>query len=684
MLIHHKAIKAAIYQLFDAVDALSVQGYDEERKVIYWNSGSELLYGYTKEEALGKKLEELIFPEHMCDFAIMAHNAWIEKGIKIPAQEVTLQSKDGGDVNVFSSHVLFTNEHKKHEMYCIDINLADVKKAQAKANFKENMLEAVFKATPDLFFLVEEDGTIIDYHSGNTKNLHSAPDDCIGKTIMDLFPESTGRKFEAHNLKAINQGGSSCFEYELTTPLGISYFEARLNHLEAYKQIVIIVRDITEQHKASEIVRQHAYYDSLTSLPNRFLSLNRLSEMLAEAKKNNGNVTLFFLDLDDFKKVNDSLGHEIGDKLLIESANRLSSVLRPTDTVGRLGGDEFILLLPELGDNDEIIEIAENLLNAFRTPFHIDGKALILTLSIGIATYPDNGNSTSDLLRNADAAMYQSKVIGRNTYSLFTKEMSYKMLRRFDIEEQLINALERDEFEVFYQPKIDVKNGQVIGAEALLRWNNPKLGNVPPDEFIPIAEHTGIIIPIGKYVVKQALRLLSEWNHAHQKHYTVAVNLSPRQFRDKELISFIKEALVETQIKPSSLEFEITEGILMTGNSYIDDALNQLHKLGIKLSMDDFGTGYSSLSYLRQYPFDILKIDRSFINGITLNKADFDLTKATIAMSHSLGLLVVAEGVETLDQLNLLNELGCNLVQGYYFSKPIPAKELMMFQYSRS
>lgn len=682
MLVQKNAIKDTVYQLFDAVDVLSVQGYDEERRVIYWNLGSELLYGYTEAEALGKKLEDLIIPEHIRDCVISAHKNWLNKGIKIPAAEITLCNKRDDDVTVFSSHVLFTNEHDKHEMYCIDINLAEVRQAQAQEKFKENMLEAVFEATPDVFFLMEENGTIIDYHAGDNKEPYGSAKEYIGNSIMDLFPTNVANKFKIYNAKAINQEGVSSFEYELTMPNVTSYFEARLRHLHAYKQVVIVVRDITEQHKAAETIRQHAYFDSLTSLPNRFLSLDRLTQMLKEAKRSNEKVALLFLDLDDFKKVNDSLGHEVGDKLLIEASKRLTLALREADTVGRLGGDEFIVLLRALADGRGAIDVAENLLRIFREPFQIDGKELIQTLSIGIVTYPENGSSSSDFLRHADAAMYQSKILGRNTYSFFTKEMNDIMLRRFQIEGQLNNALERDEFEVYYQPKFDIKNGGVIGAEALLRWRNPILGNVTPDEFIPIAEHTGLIVPIGKYVIKQALRFLNEWNSVHQQNYTVAVNLSPRQFRDKELISFIQQSLSDECIKPDSLEFEITEGILMIGNSYIDDVLDEIHKLGIKLSMDDFGTGYSSLSYLRQYSFDILKIDRSFISGITSNKEDFDLVKATIAMAHSLDLLVVAEGVETLEQLRLLEDIGCDLVQGYYFSKPLQANKLIDFQYT--
>jgi len=682
MLLHQAATRDAIHQLFDAAKAISVQGYDENRRVVYWNVGSELIYGYTREEALGRKLEELIIPEHMRDLVVAAHENWVGRGIEIPASEITLCNKNGEDVSVFSSHVLFADEYNKKEMYCIDIDLAEVRQAHAQVILKEDILQAVFKATPDLFFLMKEDGTIIDYHAGDENNLYASPETIIGKSVFGLVPDKVASKFKSHVVEVVEQGGVSSFEYELDMPHGPTYFEARISHLQEDKKIVIIARDITEKHKSAEVIRQHAYFDSLTLLPNRFLSLDRLSQTLKEAKRNAEKVAVLFLDLDDFKRVNDSLGHEVGDKLLVEAANRLKMAVRKADTVGRLGGDEFIILLRPLTDVRNVIDIVENLLGIFREPFLIDGRELILTLSIGIAIYPKNGDFASDLLRNADTAMYQAKASGRNAYSFFTKEMNDVILRRFEIEEQLNSALERGEFEVYYQPKMDIKNENVVGAEALIRWKNPVLGKVTPDEFIPVAEHTGLIVPIGKYVIEQALGFLSEWQNAHQRDYTMAVNLSPRQFRDKGLMGFIKKCLGDENIKPDNLEFEITEGVLMIGKSYIDPALHELHKLGVKLSMDDFGTGYSSLSYLRKYSFDVLKIDRSFISGITLKKSDCDLVKATIAMAHSLGLLVVAEGVETREQLTLLEELDCDLAQGYYFSKPIPAKELIDFQYT--
>jgi len=666
-----------LHHLFDVVDSIAVQGYDENRRVIYWNKGSELLYGYTTEEALGQQLEDLIIPQPMKAPVIEGIKDWLENGDEIPASELTLLHKNGSDVCVFSSHVLFTNQFNDKQLYCIDVDLADVKNAQAQVLFKEHMLEAAFEAIPDLFFLMKEDGTIIDYHASNKKNLYVSPDEFLGKPMSDILPPEVAEKFKKNIATVISKQGVVNFEYVLEMPHGLIYFEARISYLPEQNNVVTIIRDITEQHKTSEVIRHHAYYDTLTLLPNRFLSLDRLSQLVNEAQRDNEKTAILFLDLDDFKKVNDTLGHEIGDKLLVEAANRLNQVVRKEDTVGRLGGDEFIVLLRAINNNQNVLFITENLLKTFREPFEIDGRELILTLSIGIAIYPENGNSASELLRNADTAMYQAKALGRNTYSFFTKEMNVSMLRRLEIEEQMHGALERNEFEVYYQSQFDVINNTIIGAEALLRWHNPVLGSIGPDEFIPVAEHTGLIVPIGQFVVKQALSFLNQWQSLHQKEYRVAVNLSPRQFRDVELISFIQKSLSDANIKADSLELEITEGVLMIGQSYIDDALIKLNKLGIILSMDDFGTGYSSLSYLRQYSFDVLKIDQSFIQGIPNNKADCELCNAIIAMGQSLGLRIVAEGVETKEQAELLSTLGCDYLQGYYFSKPIPAKQLI-------
>lgn len=493
-----------------------------------------------------------------------------------------------------------------------------------------------------------------------------------GKTPAYIYKEmwqtiESGKSWQGE-LVNIRKNGEIFYEQANIAPV---YDESgTICHYLAFKE------DITLRKQQEERMLHQAHFDALTDLPNRFLALDRLTQLLNEAQRKNEKVAVLFLDLDDFKKVNDSLGHETGDKLLIEASERLRSVARSGDTVGRLGGDEFIVLLGGLADAADARPVAENLLNRFRDAFKINGRELILTISLGIAIFPEDGDNTSELLRNADSAMYHSKNLGRNTYSYFTDAMNREVSRRLALEEQIHGALDRDEFTVLYQPQIEISSGKIIGAEALLRWHNPALGDVSPNEFIPIAEQTGMIVLLGKFVLMEALGTVAKWQQEHDPKLRIAVNLSPLQFRDPELVGFIEKTIKQAGLTGKSLELEITEGVLMSGHSYIDDALAALHNLGISLAMDDFGVGYSSLSYLRNYPFDVLKIDRSFVNDISEDRADRELISAAIAMAHSLNLKVVAEGVETEEQLAYLKQLNCDYGQGYLFGKPGPAEKI--------
>ncbi|WP_370281005.1 EAL domain-containing protein [Pontibacterium sp.] len=442
------------------------------------------------------------------------------------------------------------------------------------------------------------------------------------------------------------------------------------------RHFLAVKQDVTLHKMQEEHILHQALYDNLTELPNRFLSLDRLDQLISDAKRDDSQIAVLFIDLDDFKKVNDTLGHETGDHLLQHAANRLNYSVREQDTVGRLGGDEFIVLLGGLKKPEDALPVAEKILNCFRDPFKIANRELVVTASMGISIYPDNGISPAELLRNADTAMYASKGQGGNTCHFFTEEMNMGVSRRLALEEQLHGALGNNEFEVVYQPLVDINSRSIIGAEALLRWYNPTLGNIPPDEFIPVAEQTGLIIPIGQYVLSQALEMTAKWSKQRRWPFKIAVNLSPRQFRDENLATFIQEKLHETGVSGRTLELEITEGVLMGDHGYINSALETLCRMEIGIAMDDFGTGYSSLSYLRSYPFDTLKIDRSFINDINVDAADRELVSAAIAMAHGLGLKVVAEGVETEEQMEYLATQYCDIAQGYLFSKPVKAGQI--------
>ena len=438
-----------------------------------------------------------------------------------------------------------------------------------------------------------------------------------------------------------------------------------------HRGLLAIKTVIRKQQEAEDTIRFQAHYDSLTKLPNRFLALDRLDRMILDSQRDHEKFAVLFLDLDDFKKINDSMGHDVGDKILIETATRLRNSVRKSDTVGRLGGDEFVIILAGLKDDANVHGIVENMIRQMRSVYKINGREMILTVSAGISIYPENGNNTVELLRNADSAMYHSKKLGRNTYSYFTDSMNSENFRRLALEEQIHGALERQEFTLRFQPKVELGSGNIMGAEALLRWHNPELGDISPDEFIPVAEQTGMIIPIGQFVLTEALRFASRVQETINPDFHIAINVSPRQFREPLLVKNIKDTVKQFDIAFENLELEITEGVLMSGYDYIYDALQELAQLGINIAMDDFGTGYSSLSYLRQYPFHVLKIDRSFVNDISTSSADRELISASITMAHGLKLKVVAEGIETEEQLAFLNDLSCDYAQGYLFGKPL-------------
>ena len=439
------------------------------------------------------------------------------------------------------------------------------------------------------------------------------------------------------------------------------------------------LQDITEQKEQEKKILHQAHFDSLTDLPNRFLALDRLNLLTKEAKRTRKKLAVLFIDLDDFKKVNDTLGHALGDKLLIQASQRLKSVIRSSDTIGRLGGDEFIVIINNLDEALDVRPIAEKLLDNFRDVFKVESRELLLTTSIGISIYPDDGEEPNVLLRNADSAMYHSKNQGRNAYHFFTEDMNAGVQRRLQIEEQMHSALGRNEFSLRYQPVLDLKNNRIAGAEALLRWHNPVLGNISPEEFIPIAEQTGLIVPIGYFVLEQSLKAARKWSTNYSNEFTIAVNLSPLQFKDPKLIVKIKELLASHSLEGNTLSLEITEGVLLGNQIKVQEAFQELSDSGIQISMDDFGTGYSSLNYLREYKFQTLKIDRSFMQDFALDKSAPALINATIAMAHALDVEVIAEGVEEQEQLDYLIRKGCNFAQGYLLSKPLTEQDFETF-----
>jgi diguanylate cyclase (GGDEF)-like protein/PAS domain S-box-containing protein len=435
------------------------------------------------------------------------------------------------------------------------------------------------------------------------------------------------------------------------------------------------IEDITDRKLAEERVQFLAYYDALTGLPNRSLLHDRLERALAGARRRQEKVALLFLDLDRFKVINDSLGHSVGDLLLQEVAERLRKWARAQDTVARIGGDEFLIALTAVKDAPDAAVAAERIMDAMAPEFAIQGRSFTVTCSIGISIYPDHGADGETLIKNADSAMYSAKDSGRNAFRFFTDDMNSQAVERLTLEHSLRVALDRKELFLEYQPQLDVATGQIIGFEALIRWRHPDLGLVRPDKFIPVAENSGLIVPIGEWVLRTACATARAWQQQGLPAVPVAVNVSAVQFGQEGFRQLVRRVLRETSLSPEYLELELTESLLLSNADVTFRILQELKAMGVTLAIDDFGTGYSSLSYLRQFPVSKLKIDRSFVHNVALNPDDAAITAAIISMAKSLNLKVIAEGVENEAQMSFLRDHHCDEIQGYYFSKPLMAED---------
>jgi diguanylate cyclase (GGDEF)-like protein/PAS domain S-box-containing protein len=438
---------------------------------------------------------------------------------------------------------------------------------------------------------------------------------------------------------------------------------------------VIVFHDVSEARAMGLEMSHHAQHDTLTNLPNRMLLKDRLSQAIAASHRNGTRVAVLYLDLDGFKHINDSLGHAIGDKLLQSVAKRLLSCVRNSDTVSRQGGDEFVVLLSEIAHGSDAGVKASKILNALAKPYDIEKHVLTVTASIGVTTCPDDGEDAENLITNADLAMYHAKEKGRNNYQFFEKNMNMRAKERQLVESSLRNALERNELLLHYQPKVDLGTGEIVGVEAMVRWMHPDRGLLFPKEFISIAEDSGMMVPIGRWVLREACRQARAWQDESLRPIDMAVNVSSVEFRSEDFLGGLRAILDETGLDPQNLEIELKESVLMQHVEFTAPLLQKLKEMGVRLAVDDFGTGYSSLSYLRQFPVDTLKVDQSFVREIKSETSDAPIICAVINMGRSLNLRVIAEGIDTAEQLAYLQAYGCDRGQGFYFSRPVPALE---------
>ncbi len=539
----------------------------------------------------------------------------------------------------------------------------------------------VFQSTSEGIMITDTKGVIVQINKAFTKITGYTEQEALGQTPSILKSGRHEQSFYEHMWYSLTKIGF--WQGEIWDrrkngeifPKWMSINAVKNDH-GIISHYVAIFNDITTRKRTEEVFQRLAHYDTLTGLPNRVLFQDRLQQAIIQAKRKKYFVALLFLDLDRFKNINDSLGHLAGDFLLTEVSKRLTNCIRSMDTVARLGGDEFTIILTEITNSQGVTSVANKIIESFKEPFLLNNQEMIITTSIGITLYPNDGQDMEVLLKNADLAMYHAKSIGKNNYQFFSADMNIELIEQIDLELNLRRALEKKEFILHYQPQISLKTGKIIGVEALLRWQPSKFGLVPPGKFIPLAEETGLIIPIGEWVLKESFEQQVRWSKMGFQDIRVAVNLSAKQFMQRNLLESISNTINETNVNPSYIEIEITESAIMNDIDQGIKLLYQFKDMGFKLALDDFGTGYSSLSYLKKFPLDTLKIDQSFIRDMENDQQNSAIVAAIISLGQNLNLKILAEGVEKEDQIHFLRKHHCEEVQGYYFSKPIDQESL--------
>jgi diguanylate cyclase (GGDEF)-like protein/PAS domain S-box-containing protein len=566
----------------------------------------------------------------------------------------------------------------------IQRSLREVAEQAARREAEEQMrLAAVaFENTLEGIMVADAAHQIISVNRAFTQITGHAPEQILGRDLSALGVDGQDCGFYARIWEWLAEHGNWHGEVWNRREDGGSYpawfnIAAVRSSTSTVTHYVGVLTDISERKAAQARIEHMAQHDPLTDLPNRALLADRMQQAIAHAQRSNRRVALLFVDLDHFKHINDSLGHSIGDRVLMEVSRRLVDEVRASDTVARLSGDEFVILLPEAGGIEGVVRVVSGITNAIAEPIQLEGHRIRLSASIGVSLFPKDGSEGSVLLTNADHAMYHAKAAGRSTYRFFSPEMDEKARERFRIESDLREALLGRQLRLFYQPQVDSHTSRVDGYEALLRWFHPERGLLSPGAFLSVAEETGLIVPIGEWVMKQACAQCSRW-HAQGFHGSVAVNLSARQFGQENLLETVKESLQDANLQGNFLELELTESLLVEPTEATMKLLRDLRQLGVRIAVDDFGTGYSSLSYLKRYPITTLKIAQPFVEEIAVESEDRAIVQAIVTLARAMSLETVAEGVEQASQVQALRDIGADRLQGYHFGKAVPASELRL------
>jgi diguanylate cyclase (GGDEF)-like protein/PAS domain S-box-containing protein len=693
---HMRPEELGIGELFGRIREAVIVADATTQRIVLWNPAATNIFGYSISEALELDIEKLVpkplkaqHREGITRYAQTGHGPYIDSRrlLELPAL-----TKSGQQIYVELSLspiglVDDTNGGRRFVLAVLR-DVTERKLAEEALRHNEERFRLLVEGVKDYaIFMLDPDGKVASWNEGahHIKGYHHK--EIVGHHFSIFYPEEDLKRSKPEReLEIAQQEGSYEEEGWRVRKDGSRFWASVLitalwDEAGGLRGFAKVTRDITERKVLEKQLHHQAFYDLLTELPNRALFMERLEHALSRANRRSGKVAVLFVDLDNFKVINDSLGHKEGDQLLRAVAERLKPCLRPEDTAARLGGDEFTILIEDVTSVGEVVQIAERVADVLEPPFDLDEQEVFVTVSTGIALNDATQERAEDLLRHADMAMYRAKNKGKAHYELFRTNMEAEVQKRLEVESELRRALELEEFRVYYQPMVALESGKIAGVEALVRWEHPKRGLLLPEEFLAVAEETGLIVRIGRWVLREACKQAQAWQQRcpSASPLTMSVNLSPTQFFHPELVA---EILHETEVDASTLQLEITEGALTTITARsAEDILHRLKDLGVKLAIDDFGVGYSSLSYLKRFPVDYLKIDRSFIGGLKqdLNSGawkDEEIVPAMIDMTHALGLGVVAEGVEAAKQLARLSDMRCDLAQGNYLLEPLPGEAL--------
>ncbi|MGG7576782.1 sensor domain-containing protein [Rhizobium sp. Nf11,1] len=654
---------------------------EDGRYLQVWTRNPELL-AQQKEMLLGKTVNEILAPEQAA-IAMEALRTAGQEGvaygrcicIALPSGEtrwfeLSVARRPSADPTTATTLLAFSRD------------ITERRRAEDAINSVRTQLLSVLQTMPDMIWVKDMDGFYLLCNHTFERLTGLTEAEVVGKTDFDLFGIERARFFLESDKAAIEAGECifSDEEWVVSQENGQSILleTRKVPVMDAAGEVVGVLgvaRDVTELNASRQKIHQMAFYDPLTSLPNRSLFNDRLRQMITSAGSRGQRAGVILIDIDHFKVINDTMGHPVGDDLLCQAAARLNASVRDYDTVARLGGDEFAILLPDLRQGDDLGRIASNILEKFKDGFLLDGKEVFISCSVGIALYPADSADANDLVKYADSAMYLAKRSGRNNFRFYSKDLTANAEERMRLESELRRAIEREELELHYQPKVLLDSGAMVGSEALLRWRHAEMGMIPPDRFIPVAEDTGLIVELGRWVLREACHTAVELNDGSQAPHKVAVNLSGKQFQSAGLVKSITEILGETGCRAEWIEIEITESLLLDQKDETLQTLSELRSMGFSIAIDDFGTGYSALNYLARFPIDTLKIDRSFINSA--DRRNEELVKAILSIARCLGQNVVAEGVETAEQAAFLAANGCGSAQGFLYSKAVPKADII-------